>query len=504
MKKIIVLIVCAQYCILLPSNAQKYSTNVNNVASFDAYVQKSIKEWEVPGMAIVVVKDNKIVFKKAYGTKELGTNQLVDNQTLFICASTTKAMTAACLGILVDEGKLNWDDPVIKYLPDFQLYDPYVTRELRVRDLLIHSSGVGNTDYLWGDNTLSADEILQHMKLAKPSYSMRSSFIYQNIFYLAAGKVIEKISGIPWSIFIKQRIFQPLGMLRTKSEFKQIQDANFTKPHFSIEGKITVIEHNTNTDVIGPAGSVLSTIDDISLWLQCMLDSSKYLGGRLVKPETWKELLKPQTIVTEEQFYPTQRITKPNFTTYSLGWFQQDYKGKKLNFHTGSLAGAVAIHAQMPEERTGVYIFANLDHAEIRHALMFKALDQFALGGDRDWSNEFLTLYAQLKIEGEKKEKEFEAKRVLNTDPILSLESYTGKFEDPLYGSIEITVKDGSLDATINHLYAGKLAHWNYESFRLRYAKKWYGQSNVIFRQNMQGKINEIVVDGISYSKMNN
>ena len=502
MRKVISLIALVQCFILLQTTAQKKITPVTDtVAVFDAYVQKSIKEWEVPGLAIVVVKDNKVVFKKAYGTRELGTNNMVDNQTLFVCASTTKAMTATCMAMLVDEGKLNWDDPVIKYLPNFQLYDPFVTRELRVRDLFLHNSGVGNTDYLWGENILSSDEILEHMRLVKPSYSMRSGFIYQNIFYLVAGKVIEKISGKPWQSFIHDRIFQPLGMNRTKAQFSEIKDGNVSKPHFRIDSTVTVIEHTTNVDAIGPAGSVLSSIDDISLWLKCMLDSSKYEGGRLVKPATWKELLKPQTLLTEEA-YPTQRITQPNFNTYAMGWFQQDYKGKKLNYHTGSLAGAVAIHAQMPEEKTGVYIFANLDHAEIRHALMYKALDQFALGGNRDWSIEFLKLYTDIRNEAEKKKKETEAKRVLNTQPTLPLETYTGKFEDPLYGSVEIKLMNGKLTALVNNKATGTIEHWNYDTFRILYDKKWNGKSYLTFRLNTIGKITEVVLDGDVYKKI--
>ncbi len=157
MRKIMGLLVCVQCCLLLQVAAQKKTVQQDTAALFDTYVKKAIKEWEVPGLAIVVVKNNQVVFKKSYGTRELGTTQWVDNQTLFVCASTTKAMTATCMGMLVDEGKLKWDDPVIKYLPSLQLYDPFVTRELRVRDLFLHNSGVGNTDYLWADNTLSSD-----------------------------------------------------------------------------------------------------------------------------------------------------------------------------------------------------------------------------------------------------------------------------------------------------------------------------------------------------------
>lgn len=481
--------------------AQKKLKLADSLTLFDAYVQQAVKEWEAPGLGIVVVKNNQVIFKKGYGLTELGTDHTVNSQTLFACASTTKAMTATCMGILVDQGKVKWDDPVMKYLPEFQLYDPWVTRELRVRDLFLHNSGVGNADFLWGDNHLTGDEILEKMRLVKPSYSMRSSFIYQNIFYLAAGKVIEKVSGIPWADFVRQNIFQPLGMTNTFSQIAQVKTSNISQLHFRIDGKIQIIGRDT-ADVVGPAGSVLSCIDDMGIWINTMMDSSKYAGGRLLKPETWKEMFRPQTLVTPEQFYPTKELTKPNFMTYALGWFQQDYKGKKLNFHTGSLAGAVAINAQMPEANIAVYIFSNLDHVEIRHALMFKTIDFFALGGNTDWSKDFLKLYGDIHAAGDKAEKEADKKRVLNTHPSLSLNEYAGIYEDPLYGKVVISFDNNELSFLINNNSStGKLTHWNFDNFKAEYVKKWYGKSDLQFQLNTEGKVDRINLDGFQYKK---
>ena len=481
--------------------AQKSARKQDTTALFDAYVQQAVKDWKVPGLAIVVVKDNQVVFKKAYGTRDMSTGKPVDTQTLFACASTTKAMTAACMGMLVDQGKISWDDPVIKHLPGFKLYDPFVTREIRIRDLFLHNSGVGNADYLWANNNLSTEEIVSRLQLIKPAYSFRAGFIYQNIFYVVAGQVIEKVSGMPWSDFITKNIFTPLGMNRTRPLLSLVTDANITRPHYLIDSTIQPIDHES-ADAVGAAGSVLSSIDDISLWLKCMLDSSKYAGGRLVKPETWKELLRPQTFVPESEFYPTQKITQPNFTTYAMGWFQQDYKGKKLNFHTGSLNGLVAIHAQMPELKTGVYIFANLDHAEIRHALMFKAFDQFALGGDRDWSKEFLALYGERKRVAEQKAKSAADKRVLNTKPSLPLQEYAGKYSDPLYGNIELKVVNDHLEALFNQTATGVLSHWNYDSFQLSWNKKWDGKDLVSFNLDTEGKVAELTWGRASFKKI--
>lgn len=500
MKSLLSLLLCLATAISL---AQKTPLTgyAKQIKAFDAYVEQARQDWSVPGLAVAVVKDNQIIFAKGYGVKELGKADPVDTETLFTCASTTKAMTAVCMGILVDEGKVNWDDPVIQYLPDFQLYDPYATRELRVRDLFIHNSGVGNSDVLWAGMKISSAEVLHKMRLVKPSYSLRSSFIYQNIFYLAAGQVIEKVSGQPWETFIRQRIFEPLKMTRTQpTRGAAAGDPNQTRPHYLVSGKIEVIE-NTSADQIGPAGSVWSSIGDMSRWVLCLLDSSKYEGGRLLKPATFQELFKPQTLVPANQFYPTQQLTKPNWTTYGLGWFQHDYRGKKVNFHTGSLAGAIAIHGQMPEEKIGIYVFGNFDHAEIRHALMYKAFDLFALGGNRDWSAEFLKLYGGLREKGDQNQKDFEAKRVVNTRSSLPLEAYTGKYTDPLYGEVQVSVLDNKLVFNVNNFVKATAGHWHYDTFYGPYEKSWYGNATARFTLTASGEIEKLEFDGMEFKK---
>jgi len=486
--------------LLLSFTAVRSQTNETKIKEFDAYAEKSRNLYQVPGLALTVVKDGKVIFKKGYGVRQLGTSDAVDTQTLFACASTTKAMTATCMAMLVDEGKVKWDDPVIKYLPDFQLYDPWVTRELKIRDLFTHNSGVGNADFLWSMMNIPGDEVLSKMKLVKPSYSLRSSYIYQNIFYLYAGKVIEKVSGQRWEDFLQKRIFQPLGMTRTFPVLSMVKDPNQSHPHYLVENKITVIER-TRADAIGPAGSVWSCVDDMSKWALCMLDSSKYAGGRLVKPTTWTEMFKPQVMVTESQFYPTAQLTKPNWTTYSLGWFQQDYKGKKINYHTGSLAGETAIHGQLPESKLAIYVFGNYDHAEVRHALMFKAFDLFALGGTRDWSAEFNSLYKNIQADADKKEKDFEAARVANTKPSHPLDDYAGSYTDPLYGEVIITRDNEDLVLIVNQFFKARVRHWHYNTFRGWCDKRWYGKLNADFTLDEKGKVSKVSFDGIPFTK---
>jgi len=470
------------------------------IQEFNRYVEEARKEWLVPGLAVAVVKDNQVIFKKGYGYTGLGTRNPVDPQTLFPCASTTKAMTAVCMGMLIDEGKVKWNDPVVNYLPDFQLYDPFVTREVKIRDLFIHDSGLGDADFLWTSMNIPSEEIIRKMSLVKPSYSIRSSFVYQNLFYLVAGKVIEKVSGLSWEMFIRRRIFVPLSMTRSYPLRSEVNDPNQAKPCMKVDGTMMMIDHS-NADAIGPAGSVWSCIDDVSKWALCMLDSSKYPGGKLLKTATWKEMFRPQTIVPPSEFYPTMQLIKPNWTTYGLGWFQHDYKGKKVNLHTGSLSGSVAIHAQMPEANIAMVMFANYDHSEVRHALVYKTFDLFALGGNRDWSSEFLKLYGRIQESNEQKIKDFEAHRIPNTTPSLLLQDYAGKYTDPLYGELEITVSEKNLMVSLNHVVKATLAHWNFDTFYGEYEKNWNGKVKAVFHINALGEVEKINFDGRDFTK---
>ena len=480
------------------------SYSQSSVDSFDKYVESARQQWQVPGLSIVVVKDGKVVFEKGYGVRELGKSDPVTNETLFGSMSTTKAMTVACLAMLVDEGKLRWDDKVIKYLPDFRVGDPYVTNELRVRDLLTHSAGLGNADFLWSwTPTIANAEVLRRMQYANPAYSLRSSFIYQNIMYLVAGTVIERVSGMPWEQFIRERLFTPLGM---KNSFPNLSLSksyvNRSASHFEVKGKIEVIPEMP-ADSIAPAGAVWSTADDIGKWVAFMLGDGTANGKVLIKPATFNEILKPQVIVPAPQFYPTVAITKPHWMTYGLGWFQHDYRGEMVNFHTGSLDGRTAIIGLMRDKKLGVYIFGNLDHAELRHALMYKVFDVFGFGDNtRDWSSEFKTLYDGIKEQGRKRQEAVRAMRKTGTAPNLPLEAYAGRYSDPFYGSIDIQLSNGKLRANLRNGLEADLEHWQFDSFMGTWNKSWWDQSLFTFSISpVAPNVDSITVDGATLKK---
>ena len=459
--------------------------------ALDQFITEGINKWKPPGLAVTVVKDGDIVFKKAYGVTNINTQQPVDTNTLFGCMSTTKAFVAAGLAMLVDDGKLNWDDKVTDYLPEFQLKDPYITREITIRDLLTHRTGIGDTDYLWALMSISSDSILYKMREVEKSFSLRSSFIYQNIFYLAAGKVIEKVSGKPWGDFLKERIYMPLGMTNTYASLESVKDKkNKADAHFEIDGNIEKIDQ-MSADQIGPAGAMWSSIDDIGKWVQFLLNDGIKNGDTLISPKNFKELFKPQQIVPSNEFYPTQQITKPHWMTYGLGWFQHDYKGKMVQFHTGSLAGMVAIIGMIPEEHVGVYVMGNLDHVELRHAIMYAVFDLFTEGKlPRNWSEDLYAIYHP-----EKKE-EPKPQPIPNTAPTFDEMDMVGKYVNLQLGWLKVYKENDELKFNFNNTVFGKLSHWHYDTYQGTFDKRYWGKTMFDFRLNSSGRLSHVDVFG--------
>jgi CubicO group peptidase (beta-lactamase class C family) len=479
---------------------------IQKIKAFDAYVDQARLQWNEPGLAIVVVKNGEVLLQKGYGKRNINHPEPVDPQTLFACASTTKAMTACAMGMLVDEGKLSWDDRVIDHLPEFKIADAYVTQNMRIRDLFTHNGGLGNADFLWAGADLSAKEIIERMKYAPLAYPFRGGYTYQNIMYFFAGEVITRVSGKPWSEFLQERIFKPLEMTRTyPTTAASKAEKNRSTPHYIIKDAVTAIQ-DEGADVIGAAGSVWSCVSDISKWMRFALDSAKVNGKRLLKPETYAEWFKPQAMVSTEGFYPTASITQPHWKTYALGWFQQDYQGKFVNFHTGSLSGTTAIHGLLLDEKMGVYIYGNLDHAEVRHALMFKAFDVFGNGNavERDWSTEFRKLYQGIEQKTKTYTDEKEKQRVMNTQPSLALKAYAGTYSDPFYGSVKLSLVDGVLKADMSSTVSMTLAHWHFDTFKGAFNRAWYGSEWVTFQLDSDGKVASLQLsDGSTMKKVN-
>ena len=488
--------------LLFPAHSHAQSRVADRARELDAYTAKGVAEWKVPGLAIAVVKDGQVVFAKGYGVRELGKPAPVDTQTLFAIGSTTKAMTAASIGMLVDEGKLRWDDPITSQLPSFQLSDPYLTREITIRDALTHRAGLGNADVLWYRTDNSPEEVIRRARFAPIAYSMRSSFIYQNVMYAVAGQVVGTASGMPWERFVRTRIFAPLGMANTVPLLDSaVKRSNVASPHYRFGDTIRVIS-NAAVDAVAPAGSVWASVADMAKWMRFILDSGRVDGRRLLQPQTFAELLKPQTMVTPEQFYPTAQLTHPHWMTYGLGWFQEDYTGRMVDFHTGSIDGMVAIIGLVPDERLGVYVLANLDHAEIRHALMYKAFDLYLGNPPRDWSAELLKLYGGMRAASDSARLSAEARHVTGTHPSLPLAQYAGTYADSLVGNIVVSFQNGKLRLRSGPDHAGDLEHWEYDTFRVRWDYAWEDTEPATFTIGAGGRPSRLDFSGATLRRV--
>ncbi len=480
------------YLLLILACAGPALLRGQDIRDLDQYIEQARRQWNVPGMAVAVVKDGQVLLAKGYGEKQLGSNDPVDAQTIFNIGSTTKAITAVAMGILVDEGKVGWDDRVAEHLPEFQLNDAYATRDMRVRDLLTHNLGLPNADYLWYFDRFSPEEILHRMRYVEPAYPLRGGYTYQNIMYLAAGKLIETRSGISWEAFIQTRIFAPLGMTNSypNKALSQAQANRSTAHNFRYGTDEIIPIGDFSADSIAAAGAVWSSIGDMSKWVVCMLDSSKYDGGRLLQPETWAELFKPHTIIPQDQFYPTAKLTRPKWTTYALGWFQHDYNGRNINFHTGSLPGTVAMIGLIHDEDLGYYFLGNLDHAEVRHALMYRIFDAFGPNDpQRDWSTEIQFLYGPPSMRAAALLSQQENSRMKGTQPSRRLEAYAGTYRHPAWGDIVIEYAEGRLRVAHPAGLSGDLTHWHYNTFQLDAGIPYEPPIPCTFQLDAQGNV---------------
>lgn len=437
-------------------------------AAFDKYVAQAARDWKTPGMAIAIVHGDSVVFARGYGLREVGTTNRVDEHTRFAIGSTTKAMTVMGLAMLVEEGKLRFDDRIVDHIPEFQLSDPWVTREVTVRDLLLHRTGLPGTDAMWTRFAFSPAEMLRRVRYIKPTASFRTEWQYQNVMYGAvAGTLLERVSGMKWADFLRTRIFAPLGMTETEPLVAGIlSKPNVAVPH-ALRNDTARVARLGNTDSIAPAGSVWSSVSDMSKWMRFILDSGRVGSKRLVSAATFREIVTPQIRAPFEE-YPALELSRPSSFSYGLGWFIQDYRGQTVWMHTGSISGMSAIIGLLPEKHMGVYVLLNLDHVELRHALMYQSFDLYIGGSARDWSGELRTAFNRPTPGAGGLGNVAAAARGAPVPPSLPLDRYAGTFVDSAYGTIRVTFADGKLRAQLDGEPEAELEPAGNERFRTR------------------------------------
>jgi CubicO group peptidase (beta-lactamase class C family) len=454
--------------------AQRPVTDAERLRSIDAYLEQARLDWEIPGFGFAIVKDDSVVFAKGYGTRTHGRNEPVDEHTLFAIGSSSKAFTAAAIAMLVDEGKVQWSDRASIVLPSLRFREEYVTRELTVRDLLAHSSGLSRYDQLWGLFGYAPDEIVRRVQYIEPTTSFRSAFGYQNLMYLAAGEVVRTIDGRSWDDFVTQRLLRPLGMNRSGTTIRLLPGMpNVATPHARFEGATVTIPWR-NIDNIGPAGSINSSARDMAEWLRLQLAGGTHGDRRLLSDSVMREMHTPYTInrrTTQQQ----EANPYSHFSAYGLGWFLEDHRGQKIIHHGGNIDGMAALVAMMPGHNVGFVLLENMNGSAMRTPLMYYIFDRFMDAELRDWSAEGLERQRQAREQAAAAQASAGAgagtpPRVEGTSPTLPLAQYAGTYASDPYGDLVISEENGRLVVRggANNAIHAELEHWHYDTFRTR------------------------------------
>lgn len=463
----------------------------------DDYIENARQDWEIPGLAIAVVKDGEVVYADGFGVRSLRTGEAVDENTIFAIGSASKSFTGAAVGDLVDRGLVDWDDPVTEHLPGFQVYDPYVTRELTVRDLLSHRSGLLRGDRLWFATELSREEVLERVRFQEPTSSFRSQFGYNNNMFLAAGQVVLAVTGQTWDEYVDAELFTPLGMERSTTSVVPLAGMrNVAQPHEEIDEEVRPIEWR-NIDNIAPAGSINSSALEMTSWLRMLLAEGAFGGEQVLSEEVLQEVQEPHTLVRREGGWKLM-APESHFMAYGLGWFMNDYRGRKLLQHGGNIDGMHALVGLMPEEELGLVVLTNLNPNALTYGLMYRVFDAYLGGEQKDWSEFMKSGYAELTAEFEAEQQEMEEARVSGTQPSLALEEYTGTYTDPMYGELVIRLEGNGLLLRRGPNFTGDLEHWHYDTFRVDWRDDSMGETFVTFAIDVRGEVSELDLRGVA------
>ncbi len=418
--------------------------------SLDAYVERGLRDWNIPGLSLAIVKNGQVVLAKGYGRRELGKPDQVDEHTLFMIGSNTKAFTATALALLEAEGKLSLNDPVTKYLPDFKLYDACATQQATLSDLLCHRSGLRTFqgDFTYWTSNLSRKEVIQKFGLNVPPYGFRTRYGYCNAAFVTAGEVVPAASGgTSWEGFIRERIFKPLKMGRALALSAEIPTAeNRAVSHTWVEGKLVKLPYPL-IDNLAPAGSLSLSAREHANWLLMQLDTGKFEGKQVIPKSAILKTWQPQIVVSANK----SGLTPNQFGLYGLGWLVQDYAGRRVISHTGGVDGFVSSTCFLPEERLGILVFTNTDANGFYDALRLQLQDAFLAQPYQNYSGIFLKGFRQNDQADRDRIANLRKTAAGTPKPALPLSAYAGRYENPVYGFSEIKVENGGLVLNFEH-----------------------------------------------------
>ncbi|HET7307700.1 MAG TPA: serine hydrolase [Gammaproteobacteria bacterium] len=465
----------------------------------DHYIEQSMHAWHVPGLAIAVVKDGKVVMEKGYGVRTLDTQAKVDKNTLFSIASNSKAFTAASIGMLVDADKLGWDSPVTDYLPDFQLYNAYPTRQVRIRDLLTHRTGYCGNSFLWYDTDATRAEVLHSLRLIKPQHSFRSQFCYSNIMFMAAGQIVQTVSGKSWDDFIKTRFFEPLGMTHSDVTIAAMSaNDDAATPYAMIDGKLTPLDRYYQKN-IAPAGAINSNVDDMTHWLLTLLADGEYNGHRILSQAVVKEMETPQIPVPADalELHLFHDLSpKIHSLSYGLALFMEDYRGEHIVWHYGEIDGMTSAVGMIPDRHLGVVVLTNLNTNWLPLAVMYRVFDAYLGAPAYDWSARAEKVWAGIEAQAKSQAAKLAPPRAAHPKMSAPVKDYVGTYTSP-FGKATVTLENGHLVIKHGRKYVGDLTPWNRDTFHVVWRYRYLGDTWCHFLLGPAGRIDKLKLFGL-------
>jgi CubicO group peptidase (beta-lactamase class C family) len=470
----------------------------------DDLVARTMKTFEVPGIAVGIVKDGKVVLAKGYGVNNINTGQKTDANTLFGIASNSKAFTSAALAMLVDEEKIGWDDKVTKYIPEFRMYNDYVTNEFTIRDLLTHRSGLGlgaGDLMIWPDgHNFTPDDIIKNIQYLKPVSGFRSKYDYDNLLYVIAGEVIHRVSGQTWDDFIEQRIMKPLDMNQSGASWRKLKDTtNAIVPHVPTDGKLKVVPRYTNP-IFDAAAGIYSSVNDLNKWVIAQLNEGRYGNNqRLFSEARQKEMWTPQTIQPVRDTKPYKSL----FKTYGLGWQLQDFNGFLQVSHTGGLDGIVTQVILYPEIELGIIVLTNQQSGAAFNAISNTIKDSYLGISNPD---HVATLSAGQRAKEDDADKITDevwaaVNKNLKSKVKVDAKKYIGTFTDQWFGDVVITEKKGKLYFTSKRSprLSGEIFLYKDQNFVVKWNERSFGaDSHIFFTLNEKGVAKGFTMKAIS------
>ncbi len=474
-----------------------------NVESLRGMIAEELKAWDQPSIAVGIVKDGKVELAEGFGYANMDKQVKPDPDTLYQIGSCSKAFTAAAVAILVDRGILEWDKPVVSYMPWLRFKEPFTTANVTVRDLLCHRTGLPRHDAYWIDGPCTRKEMVENLRNMQPGWSFRSHWCYQNTCIVAAGMLVEEMTGKTWEEFVKKEIFEPLGMTRSTFYVDAIEaDANHATPYdrptpVELQGirEIPFIKSDREDMAkgigapYGPAGSIMSTVNDMLKWVQFNLNNGKVGDKQLISEAAMKEMHKANMLMSEPLLMPCKEM---DFFSYGMGWFVETYRGHVMVEHGGNINGFSALVTMIPDQKLGVVTLTNFNDSFDTYATTYEIIDRVLGAKGGDWNKRWRDFVAQVFGSIPEQLKGMNPPKIEGTKPTHDLADYAGTYRNATYGDIVIENKNGRLFFTYNKK-TSELDHYHYDTFQINDVFALFNGMTLRFDTGNDGKIGEIL-----------